>query len=483
MSLSPIKIYECLVRVRRHSSMFENELVVVALIVASAIIVILLAVAILMAAVNTVRIDKAFKTGRRYGEQCGLEYLEAETDKYYLYEQFGKASKIGKSFLGALDMMRASLIVALSLLLIPIIMGFVSWNSSRLWPTRILLIVVLVWYLGAFAMWIQATVRLLKKNETNMFYQDNPDTAVEDLKNYRKNLLRFGIPIIGATAILGLVSFWLRTFAPEGSPDKGYLAETGWILLLASVAWTMIFVVYHWYATGFFKIAKTVNGDYFKKLIDDGTSGLKTHTNTLYKTFMPNTKQGKEVPRATGVLEETKAEVERMLLRHLATNIRGLDTSITGDDLSVVKKVADTDMLWKYMMHREGKELEDVRMYVQDKLGHITDDADVTAYLNGSPADTEKKIAKVEGILPTIRNIQNAMREIRGNTEVNAGVKRFVRQMLLLIGILVGVVLFAIFHATYQSNPGRTVMTWCIIVILLTIVMTAYGWINSAIRL
>lgn len=444
----------------------------IATLVILVIIGVFLLISMIIAGVNTAKVDRTFKIGKRLGELCGNEYLELETAQHNLQSKFGKTKPIGKTFLVTLYFARFIMLMALLLLLVVLWMFFridVSDGNASKMPQRALAVTIFAWFLASVIMWIMVWIKDLKKYENNVFYQEDKANADADYDKYKKNTLRFGIPIISITFLIGAAALALNMFLGPSKPEdtKYYTAlkwyrDAGVLLIFTSILWTFLFVIYRWYAKGFFEIAKTINGDYYGALIT-GDDKLKSLVNDLYTGYMKST------TKPGGVLENVQHRVHAMLVKHFATNIRSYDKSNQGDDISVITRVADKGELWKYMMHRQGQELEEVHAYVVNKLGRVT---------NNNAIETWR-----ENFLTLIRDIRNKMREIRGNTTFQTNVRKFVRRMIFLLFVVIGVLMFLVFHSQYQENPGRTVMNWCIGIILITILMTAYGWVNTAIRL
>ena len=459
-----------------------------------------------MSLINAIRVDRIFKKGRRFGEECGNEYLEIETDKYAIYDAFSSRREgLSKPFLVTLTMLRVAMLVSLFTLLAVVY----TWpmKDVKLKDAWLLLVLVLSVFIVCIVLWVVAWTKHFRKNETNIFYQNKPKDAKNAYGAYRKQLLITGLTILGlcalVTVVVGIWAFRAQSRSPSsvGATTNGetgatdpykkaeWLQTTASHLMIGTVTWTLLFVMYVVISKHYFNLVASANSDYYGALISNvGAASkpalLKDALDKFVKVCMPVTNsvansgtgmaelQIKLKSKGAGVDEVVELKVEQMLLLYFANNIRNYNDAngigYGGDDITVVKPVLDNGELWKYVMHRQGKEFDDVKEYLEENVGRLSEEQ-VKAYV--TPA------------LEHINNIRNALRNIRDDKVVADNVKKFVRGLFIFGVVISAIILYLIFHYQYQQNPGRTVMQWCAMIIVLTVFATYYGWVNSAMRL
>lgn len=167
------------------------------------------------------------------------------------------------------------------------------------------------------------------------------------------------------------------------------------------------------------------------------------------------------------VLDDVKADIRRMLLKHLANNIRASNQDKSGDDEDLVKEARDQDILWKYMMHKEdGKELDDVRMYVVERLGQVSGEEEYNAAMR------EWR----DGLLKTIADVRSEMRKIRNMDSDIGKVKAYIRKSLMFVVIITVAAFFPGFHMAYKADSNRATNTAVGFVLLFTAVAAVFGW-------
>jgi hypothetical protein len=437
----------------------------------------LLAVALFMTMRTTLRVDRIFKEGRRRGEECGNEFLEAETDKYAIYEALStKQGALGKSFLITLDLIRTGMLLSL---LTPFSVAYVmlkykpELKSGRA-ATMLWFGAALSLSIGSIIAWLTIWIKTLKKGEANIFYQDNLQRAHDDFKAYRKKLLATSMGIFGAfVSVLATGAYlYLRT-PPERPLNKAWLKTCLQHIGIGAAMWAALLAIYSFAAKSYFNMVSNANAYYYGSLIDDASESpklLKDVVDKLVEYNMPTTKGDMDNARAASSLpaeasgtplERVKNEVESKLLAEFARNIRGLERA-EGDDYTLVKDRRDT--LWKYVMHRGGKELDDIQRVIETNR-------------------RESKDTYFTQTLDNINLLRNALRNIRQDTRVRRHVRKYVRTVCIVAAVVSAIVLFGVFHVQYQKNAGRTLLQWCGVLLVLTVLATYYGWVNSAMRL
>ena len=424
-------------------------------------VVLLTIAALIMNAVTTSEIKKRYELGKRTSQACGREYLEAETEKYALYESLAsKNTRMAQLSLTSLLLIR----IAMMLMLLTAA-GLVF--SMKVKKSLSIMLTMLVLVAAAF-MWLAISLRA-KADEGRMFYATNKDDAAKKLSAYRGLLITPAVLIVVACLGMGIwVALGINAISEQSPSDANALVNMLMMLGGTIMAWLLLFVLSYKHGTEFSSVVAAAHVDYMGTLIS-GQNRLKEVVTNLYKTYMPP-----DGARDASVLGRIGAEVKARLLRQFGGSIRGLDNAV-GDDRVLVDERSSSiagNVLWKYALHQDGKELEDILLYVESAIPieeGVEQDAALVAYR--------------ETLTKNIKDLRKAMRDIRGDRTVDAKVQRYSRSLSGILYAIAAIVLFLGFHKMYMVNAGRTTMIAAIILLLLVVFATYYGWINSAIKL
>lgn len=431
----------------------------IGILIAAAMVLFIL-VSIVMSFVVSLKVNKRFKLGQRLSEECGREYLEAETDKYMLNQLLeSRTTTSGKFFTIIFTLLKVTMLCTLVLTLFAVI--FLSGEQAAFKSYKMTAFLVTWFLLSSMGSFIGIWIAVLSKQENNIYYVTKPEDVQASKKKYKKALIAL-TSSIGGTMIMGSVGLWLYYSSSATMPamDKAFYGNVATYLFAGAVMWFFMFAIMMIYVTQYMNLISVVKTDYITGLID-GANKLKSNVHdTLYQDYIPETDI-----TGNSDWDTMKKEIKTMLQKHFAYNIRTLDKK-QGEDAELVK--AEKLNLWKYMLHRDGKEFENILAFVEDGKGDIEGNTEM--------ADANK-------LITTIRNIRVNMRDIRANITVKNQVKKFVRSMVILGMAVFSFMLYLVFHSQYKNNAGRTIMLWTGIVLLLTVFATYVGWVNSAMRL
>lgn len=422
--------------------------------------VLFILVSIVLSFIVSLKVSKRFKLGKRLTEECGREYLEAETDKFMLNELLeSRTTTSGKIFRMIFTLLKVTILCILALVWYGVI--FMSGSQVAFKTHKISAILLTIFIMSSIGTFIGIWIAILSKHENNVYYVTKPEDVQESKKKYMKALIAT-TSSIGGTMILSCFGLWLWYSSSATMPaiDKTFYGNVAMYLFAGAVLLLLMFAIMMIYVTQYINLISVVKTDYIAGLIE-GANNLKSNVqDSLYRDYIPEADI-----TGTSDWDTMKKEIKTMLQKHFAYNIRTMDKR-QGEDAELVK--ASSLNLWKYMLHSDGKEFENIIIYVEDGMNDLDAEADKTS---------------AKALIELIKKIRVNMRDIRENKTVGNTVKKFVRNMVLLGMAVFSFMLYFVFHNQYRNNAGRTVTIWTGIILILTVLATYYGWVNSALRL
>ena len=379
-------------------------------------------------------ISFANKYGTRGRSECGNEYLEIVTPNYQIYELIkgdpgdkyhGKeASKIMTNAFILVQVSWIILITGLFILVttdlydvIPTGLGKIAKFKN---PAVILLVVSVVGYIS----YLSTYSTYIKK-------------LVDGMKN--ADLAQSGMPkVSNMTRLYALYLPTLAAIIPILYLIVKQTADFNTSYYIYAILYVIIISIAIQFNSTSLNLISTVNATYWA--ITEDLQNKITSILGGNSTAAPNRP-------ATNAQDQLKID--------LIQNIKSVET--TDGDNFILNDYKD--VLWKYLLHQNGNEL-------QDLLTNYASDPNIGA------------------ITTAVNQIRIDMRNLRTDTSLQKAASSFTTSTLQFAIIIFFVIFYAIFHFIYKhlARPIHASVGIASIVLLLVIIGPLYGWLQAVIN-
>lgn len=419
------------------------------LLIVLAVVVIIVGSAMITTFAVVIKLHRAYKMGHRMVQECGVEYMEGETGMATLYNLLQtRNTGTAKQLHAAMTLLRFAFMLVFVLLVVGAFLLNLNQKVPKLLIMGIVAAIPLIMYIVTWpAQW--------DKFEKNIY--NDPNNPKKE-KAYMGTNITFHILMILTTLVSGVVILF-----------KGVNKDVGTLLTYGSIALMALFLIITFFSVKFVALIKTVHYAYYETLIGTTTmtGKLNQYLSDLITTYMP------EYPIASDDADYVvKNKVRDMLMKHYAQNIRDMDNVVLPTDTAakdIREKYNNEGNIWKYTIHRSGKEFDVIKSYVSTVLRRKLNPSQPNDFPNN--------------LILLINNIRNTMRQLRTDTNVARKMKSFFRTMAIVGFITLFSFLYILFNAQYKLKPGPTLLKWIGTVLALVVVATCYGWVNTAIRI
>jgi ABC-type multidrug transport system fused ATPase/permease subunit len=376
-------------------------------------------------------LHRDYKIGERLSEECGHEYLEAETGRFKVFERFKRGVKGNKPADAVLRKASLLMIIAMGVLitLMVIFLALVFWQVRREAPddAKTVPTVALALTLGGGLGYMIAFLTVLIHNRRKMRTYE-ADSA-KGRRKERNRMLRMYMP----TVIILPLMIWATIM-------RGEIPAPAWYLGAFGALYVATFVLSFFYQVQYSHIFLINHVEYAVY-----TEAIQVALNNLGSKFVG----------------ENENPVYADVVAYFGNNIRKY-TKYPGEDQALFDQYAST--LWSYVEHSsKGLELEDIMV----KLN---------AHKEANPV----LVAKLE---QHIKNVRKNMHGLRALEVYRTRMKKYIRNVLWMLVFIIVIPLYIHFHRSYLEDPTTTVVKYGLIMLFMVFASTWYGWITSAIHL
>lgn len=448
------------------SSLYKVVLWILGISLAASVVVVVATVILYLNA--ALKLNRQQLLGKRLEEACGKEVTERETERYYIYNVFVE-NTLRNKITSVIALLRSTMgIIIVSMVLV---YGFWMWlilqgqggvspytNKWDWWNTnkaysRIFLgwipfgVLAMLLLTGAAGTWVAAADA--KSYSKKLLGSDEAKTVTELLADLKKRAPGIRSPWFPLALLIfyGVVwTFVTSTFitGEGGSGDDNYgkrvesLGVTLWMSLVLLYIFMGVAVMFVEKDTR--NLFATVQGMYsararklqqeINELFSSTNKTLKQNARKYFKTWIETVMKGTEVAAST----------------------------IKNDDTSNSKGEYD-DHLWKFIQHRNGKEMEDI---------YNLDTAD----------DNRAAGTLIDGIRDAALKVRMA------GKPMSVAAKKFTRNAVISSSVIIVLILFALFNALSRAwSSTHMVVASLSLIFAFTVVSTWFGWFSSALLL
>jgi hypothetical protein len=377
------------------------------------------------------KIDYASKYGLRQKSECGNEYMEIESQNYQIYNTVIKNTVETKDISNdekvAFIIIFAAWLFMIITLIIHLLMTIYSLHSNIiLSPTAhgnakfnieklINIIVGVVVFIGAI-LYIALSVTY-----TNSTLMPQIKTAnIGDIKVVKSKTSKM------------LYQIYLPSLALLIPPIIYVIYKNQYdsIFLIYAILYTILFLVSYYECINFVSINSTIESNYSELI-----TKIQQQINTIIGS------DGLNVTAMPSIPPHSDSDKLKFLL---IQNIKSFETT-DGDNFILTDY---KDSYWKYLIHQNGRELNDIYE---------------------SSTNAANKAA--------IDIIRNNMRALRNDTSIINELNTFTHSILGFAIVILSIVIFAIFHLLYKHNnrPVTATMIVALLSLLLIITGPIYG--------
>ena len=367
---------------------------------------ILMLIAFMMLAALVYRLDDVRLLGESSQRECGVNYMEYETARYKLLQEYRK-KKADKKFHSVKKIMFAGLsLVVGGLIVITGINGFLLKGTNLSGVLQFMIGVSFVLGIAIFSMWI-AVLGSSKKTITSQ-YNDNQQIQQKRTKKYLALL----------TALMAImVSFCVLTIILQGTMEVQttniYIA-----LVLTVFMFVFLYFVEKYHYRIYFEFIKPYEM-------------LSQQVNTPIANLVADTRN--RMPSGPYSGKPVKVWMEQLI----ANNIRRVHPGTESGSAELIL-AGYGDKYWAYLENQQGKELYELpgNRYVNENRDRV----------------------------------RLYMREMRAkNAEYMKPVRSFTRAIRLLVFTLIFLLIFMLYHWAYMKQPSTIKYIVMLVVVIMTL--------------
>ena len=367
---------------------------------------ILMLIAFMMLAALVYRLDDVRLLGESSQRECGVNYMEYETARYKLLQEYRK-KKADKKFHSVKKIMFAGLsLVVGGLIVITGINGFLLKGTNLSGVLQFMIGVSFVLGIAIFSMWI-AVLGSCKKTITSQ-YNDNQQIQQKRTKKYLALL----------TALMAImVSFCVLTIILQGTMEVQttniYIA-----LVLTVFMFVFLYFVEKYHYRIYFEFIKPYEM-------------LSQQVNTPIANLVADTRN--RMPSGPYSGKPVKVWMEQLI----ANNIRRVHPGTESGSAELIL-AGYGDKYWAYLENQQGKELYELpgNRYVNENRDRV----------------------------------RLYMREMRAkNAEYMKPVRSFTRAIRLLVFTLIFLLIFMLYHWAYMKQPSTIKYIVMLVVVIMTL--------------
>ena len=382
-------------------------------------------------------ISFANKYGTRGRSECGNEYLEYVAPNYQIYELIkgdpgdkyhGKeASKIMTNAFILVQVSWIILITGLFILVTTDLYDVIPTGLGKIAKFKDPAVILLVVSVAGYISYLSTYSLYINKLVSGMKNADLAQSGVPKVSNMTR-LYSLYLPTLAAIIpILYIIYYQARPF------NSSYYIYAILYVIIISIAIQ--------FNSTSLNVISTVNTTYWAI-----TEDLQNKINNILILSNGNPTAAPNRP-ATNAQDQLKID--------LIQNIKSVET--TDGDNFILNDYKD--VLWKYLLHQNGNELQDLLTnYASDpNIGAITD---------------------------AVKQIRVDMRNLRTDTSLQKAASSFTTSTLQFAIIIFFVIFYAIFHFIYKhlARPIHASVGIASIVLLLVIIGPLYGWLQAVIN-
>jgi hypothetical protein len=342
-----------------------------------------LLIGFIILAVFAVKLKDTYEFGKRSQQECGNNYIEMETARYKVFDVYNEKT---------IRLVKAFLQISLGIIVLTLFGIYLTYNEG--WKSFDVLVPALIlvgFYIGYFIVMIRHSTQ--SKYETKDIVKTNSFIGVT----------------VTMMALVIIACLHIMLYLDNEKENKS--SQISLVLFTSIIVFVLVIIV---------EIrTRQINDNFievyqqYQYQINDGIGNLRGNKGAK-ETIQNGPYKGKTVKEWMNIM--------------LAQNINRENPTkqVKADTLSETMnnpKYKGTD--WKYMEHRQGKELE----YIPDEN-------------------------TVRGDLHKVRlNMQNIRND---NDSMLKPVKKFIREISLVMFLLIAIISFILYHFAYTRNPTMT---------------------------